>query len=164
MRLTSIHSSATGRRISGLTFSTEHRMSIESLASGFETESMVIETLNFSEHQDLRAYLCCNLSLVKKGPGWVYKKEYYLVIRSPASELENGRQKRFDIEGLDDFIEASLEAGGSPTLDVFLAHPSLLDKLGQTDSCVHSAIVQHQLNQTTPPSSLPPSPALITSL
>lgn len=136
-------------------------MPVESEILGFELDSMVVETIHFSEHQDLRAYLCCNLSMVKKGPGWVYKKEYFLVIRSPEPEF---RQKRFDIEGLDDFIETSLAAGGSPTLEVFLAHPSLLDELGRTDSCVHSAIVQHQLNQTVPPSSQPPSPACSSSL
>lgn len=119
---------------------------------------MPVEILKFPNYPGLKATLRVSDSISPSadGTGSTHCRDYDLNI---VDETTPGQRKRalFPIEGdVDGTVKAALENGESPTLAIFEENTAMLDDLRGADPRVHAAIVQHQINQTVPPSPLPP--------
>jgi len=129
-------------------------MPFESEIPGFEVDPMpIIEILTFPESPRLNSkqWIAISLSPAANGIGKVLQHEYHLDVH------EDAVRWMVPIDpGMEHIIESALLNGESPTLAIFKANTGMLDRLKGTAPPLHSAIVQHQINQTVPPSPLPP--------
>ncbi len=119
-----------------------------------EAKPMTIEVLTFPDFPGLRSKLRLDVSLepASNGVGKVLQHEYHLDVRHGA----DGRWLVPVAQSMESVIESALESGASPTLSIFESDAAMLNRLSSDAPPLHSAIVQHQINQTVPPQPLPP--------